>query len=74
MGKTNSDDLVWELRELSSEISALGHLIRSQKPEEASLEDLEEMNNGLGLVLGRIARRVRRASREVERRGGIVDQ
>jgi hypothetical protein len=61
------NDPMWKLREASAELQALSHLFRLKRQDEAPPLDMEEINWGISRILDRLAKRVRRAARQIEK-------
>lgn len=57
---------IWTLREASAELTALAHLFRLKRRDDAPPLDMDQINWGLSRLLGRLARQVQRTARQIE--------
>lgn len=57
---------VWTLQETCAELEAIAHLFRLKRRDDAPPLDMDRINWGLSRIFGRMARQIKRASRQIE--------
>lgn len=64
--KDKGSQITGDLRSVSFEIRGFAYLLQNQKSDEVPPLDLEDLHYGIGQILDRLGRRVRRLSNKLE--------
>ena len=65
--KIKDDDIVWELRHISTKLKALGSLIETQNFESGTRSDHTEIQNGISMIIDELGEKTMAISRKIEK-------